>query len=113
MHEMSIAMNIIDIAAEYAGRENAVKVHEIEIEIGKLSGVEIDALTFALETATTGTILENAKTNLIVIDGRAKCLDCNGDVELENLYSPCPSCGGYNLDVITGKDLRVKSLSVD
>lgn len=113
MHEMSIAMNIIDIATEYAEKEKVLKVHEIEIEVGKLSGVEIDALTFALKTATLGTILENSKTQIVLLDGLANCLDCGQDIKIENLYTSCPNCGGYKLNIIAGKNLRIKSLSVD
>lgn len=52
MHELSIAMNIIDIASEQAKINNFSVIDEIEIEIGTLSGVEIDALKFAMEIAT-------------------------------------------------------------
>ena len=31
---------------------------------------------------------------------------------LENLYDACPDCKGYLVDVIEGKELRVKSLVV-
>ena len=55
MHELSIAMSIVDIAAEYAARDNAKCVTEIEIEVGTLAGVVIDALDFAMEAAIKNT----------------------------------------------------------
>ena len=51
MHELSIAMNIIDIAGEYAAKANTKTINEIEIEVGELSGVVIEALEFAMENA--------------------------------------------------------------
>ena len=60
MHELSIAMNVIEIADEYAAKANATVVKEIEIEVGELSGVVLDALEFAMEVAVKNTILEQA-----------------------------------------------------
>ena len=73
MHEFSIAVNMVDIALDYAGRSNAEIVNEIELEIGDLSGVVIDAMTFAMEAATKGTILEKAKLKITQVPGKGRC----------------------------------------
>ena len=57
MHEFTIALNIIDIAKEYAIKAGTEKVIEIEIEVGDVSGVVFEALEFALENATLHTLL--------------------------------------------------------
>ena len=44
MHEFSLVLNIIDIVTEYAVKENARDVREVEIEGGDLSGVVIEAM---------------------------------------------------------------------
>ena len=113
MHELSIAMSIVDIAADYAARDNAKCVTEIEIEVGTLAGVVIDALDFAMEAAIKNTICEGAKWNIIEINARASCPDKNRSYEISDLYSPCPYCGKYGHELTQGKELRVKSLMVD
>jgi hydrogenase nickel incorporation protein HypA/HybF len=113
MHELSIAMSVIDIAKEYAVEENASSVAEIEIEVGDLSGVILEALEFAMGFAVKETILEKAICRYIKIPGRAKCKKCSHEFETENLHTPCPECGAYDQDIISGRELRVKSLIVD
>ena len=113
MHELSIAMSIVDIAADYAARDNAKCVTEIEIEVGTLAGVVIDALDFAMEAAIKNTICEGAKWNIIEIKAKGSCPDKNKNYEISDLYSPCPYCGKYGHELTQGKELRVKSLMVD
>ncbi len=113
MHEFSIAVDIVDIATSSARQEEATVVKEIEIEIGQLSGVVMEALEFSLEAAVKGTILENAHRNLIIIAGKARCTQCLTEYETDSLFKPCPKCGTCAPDVIQGRELRVKSLIVE
>lgn len=112
MHELSIVMNIISIAAGEAARCGAAEVGEIEMEIGVLSGIEMAAFDFAWETAVKDTVLAHAEKKVIRTPGKAACLDCDAVFELEQLYEPCPHCGSHFTNVLRGKELRVKSLVV-
>jgi len=113
MHEFSIAMNIVDIATEHAIRENAKIIREVEIEVGVFSGVVVDALEFAMESAVKETMLEKAECKILVIKGLARCPECNHEYETDDLLSPCPECSATPPVIIRGKELRVKSLIVD
>ena len=113
MHELSIAMNIIDIAGEYAEKANAKVVHRIDIEVGELSGVVFEALEFAMENAKKNTILEKTECFIIRIPGKVKCENCSYEFDTDNVYTPCPKCGDYRQEIIQGRELRVKSLTVD
>jgi hydrogenase nickel incorporation protein HypA/HybF len=113
MHEFSIAVSMVDIAVEYAKKSNASKVNEIELEIGELSGVVYDAMEFAMEAAIKGTLIEGAKIKIIAPPGMAKCRSCNHEFRIDNIFDACPECGAYNPTVISGKELRVKSLNID
>ncbi|NPA68371.1 MAG: hydrogenase maturation nickel metallochaperone HypA [Chlorobi bacterium] len=113
MHELSIALGIVEIAEKEVLKAGASKVELIELEIGKLSGVEIEALNFAWPQATEGSVLETAEKKIYVIKGVAECLDCNIKFDIENIYDSCPKCNGYLKNIIQGKELRVKALTVD
>lgn len=113
MHEFSIAMNIVDIATDYAGREQAKEVREIEIEVGIFSGVVVDALEFAMVSAIKGTILENAVCKIIVVQGKARCNECLNEYDTDDLIKSCPKCKKCAPNIIQGRELRVKSLIVD
>jgi hydrogenase nickel incorporation protein HypA/HybF len=113
MHEFSIAVNIVDLAAEYAEKEKAAVVREIEIEVGELSGVVIEALEFCMEAATRDSILENARVRILPVEGRGRCRTCHQEFGLHDLYSACPECGAPSPELTAGGELRVKSLLVD
>lgn len=112
MHELSIAMGIVDIAEKETAKANANKVDVIELEIGTLAGIEFDALDFVWPSAVKGTVLENAVKKINVIHGKAKCSDCDTIFKLDNIYDACPKCKSYLKGIIKGKELLVKSLEV-
>jgi hydrogenase nickel incorporation protein HypA/HybF len=113
MHEFSIAMSIVDIAKDYALKENTHQVREIEIEVGELSGVVIDALEFCMEAAVKDSVLEGAERRIIRIPGKARCRVCSHEFRIKDLYAVCPKCRNPAPEILQGRELRVKSLLVD
>lgn len=112
MHELSIVMSIIDIAEEQLKQACASSIDEIEIDIGELSTVEMNAFDFAWSQGVKQTILERTAKKINRIQGKATCADCNAVFPVEQLYDPCPICGRHFINVIEGKELRIKSLVV-
>lgn len=112
MHELSIAMGIVDIAKKETAKVKAEKVDMIELEIGTLAGIEFDALDFVWSSAVKDTVLENAIKKINIIHGEAKCSDCESIFKLDNIYDACPNCNSYLKGIIKGKELLVKSMEV-
>lgn len=112
MHELSIVMGILKIAETEVEKAGAKKVDSIELEIGTLAGVELDALDFVWPGVVKDTILENATRTIDLIEGKGKCMECDHIFHLENVYDPCPDCHTYLKGIIQGKELRVKFLEV-
>lgn len=112
MHELSIVMSIIDIAEQQARTANATVIEEIELDIGTMSGVEMQALTFAWNQAVKQTMLKDAVKKINSIIARAACSDCSTSFVIEKYDDACPVCGGHLLHFLQGKELRVKSLLV-
>ncbi len=113
MHELSIAMSIVEIATDHALKDGAEIVTEIEIEVGDLSGVETEALDFAMEAAIKDTICRHAKWNIVHIGAKAFCPEKKKEYDVSDLYSSCPFCGEYGHELKQGKEMRVKSLIVE
>ena len=113
MHEMSIAMNIVDLAVETAKNNDAKKINSIILELGKLSGVVRDALEFCFASACKGTIAEGAELEIIELKGMAHCSDCKLDFETDQIVATCPECNEYIFSVQGGRELKIKSLNVD
>lgn len=112
MHEMSIALGIVRIAEEEVSKAKATKVEIIELIIGNLSGVEMDALDFAWPVAVKDTVLEGAERKVDFIKGKGKCSECEAIFPLEHLHDPCPNCNSYFKDILQGKELKVVALEV-
>lgn len=113
MHEMSIAINIVEIAEKEAKKNKATKIKEIELEVGKLSGVVIEALEFALESAVKNTILDNSTFVIHQTEGKCQCNYCKHTFSTDDYIMVCPNCGHFNTTVIKGKEMRIKSLVVE
>ena len=112
MHELSIVMSIIDIATEQAESAHAENIEEIEMDIGCLTTIDMDAFDFAWQQGVKDSILAGAIKKVNRIKGRANCYDCNTSFSLENVYDACPSCGQHLIHITEGKEMRVKSLVV-
>jgi len=113
MHELSIAYNIVEIVTRAVQKEKAMGVDSIHLEVGKISGVEIDALQFSLNIAKKETVLENAVVHIRRIDGKARCKECLNIFDVDDLYSSCPNCGKFSTEIIAGKELKVTSVDIN
>ncbi len=112
MHELSIVLSILDIAADQVKQHQAHRVESIELEIGQLAGIEWEALDFAWDAAIRNTVLENSSREVRKIEGRAKCLECSAEFGAPALFTPCPACGSVFSNLLQGKELRIKSMVV-
>ena len=110
---MSIAMNILEIVDVEVKKAKASVVRELELDIGQLSGVVIEALEFALTEAVKNSVLEKARIIINEVPATVKCNDCQHEFAVEDLYTPCPSCHSFDTEIIKGGELRVRSLLVD
>ncbi|HIP47967.1 MAG TPA: hydrogenase maturation nickel metallochaperone HypA [Lutibacter sp.] len=110
MHEMSIAIGIVNIATDEAKKANVENFAAIDLEIGTLAGIEYDSLDFVWEAAIKDSVLEKAIKNIHKIQAKAKCVDCENEFPIKFIHDSCPKCGSFLKIILQGKELRVKSL---
>jgi hydrogenase nickel incorporation protein HypA/HybF len=110
MHELSIAMNIVEIVEEHAGGVDGKEVSEVELEIGKSSGVVIEALQFALEEAVKSSVMAGANIRIKEIPSLCRCVACSHEFEPEDIITPCPRCGHVYSDIIEGQEMKIKAI---
>ena len=113
MHEVSIAQSVVDLVEKEAKAAEAIQVTRVELDIGRLSGVETEALEFAWEMVVNNTILEKAILVINHIRARARCKACGKEFESENYFTPCPSCGSFSFEVFQGRELQVKAFNIE
>lgn len=110
---MSIAINIVNIACREAVRESAPAIRAIELDVGSLAGVMIDSLQFCFEAACKGTLAEGSKLEINELSGQGKCNQCGHTFTLDSFMALCPRCESYEIDIIQGKELKLKTISID
>jgi len=112
MHELSIAMSIVDMAQEEAERRD-VKIDSVYLELGPLSGVVADALLFSYEVACSGTRLEGSRLVIKEVPIEVYCPTCKTQRILPSMqWFCCPECGTPTAEVIHGKELIITALEV-
>ncbi|HMM84178.1 MAG: hydrogenase maturation nickel metallochaperone HypA [Gammaproteobacteria bacterium] len=112
MHELSLAGSILEIVERAAARERAARVARVGIEVGRLAGVEVDALRFALTAIAPGTCLDGAAIDIAEPAGEAWCETCGRATPLAHRGDACRHCGGWQLRPTAGTALRVVELQV-
>jgi len=113
MHELSIAMGIVDAALDEA-RQRGVQVTAVHLRLGPLSGVVKDALTFSYEVACQDTPLQGSRLIVEDVPIVIFCSQCKENRTLDSLQRfACPQCGAPTMNIIQGKELEVFALEVE
>jgi len=60
MHELSIAVSLVELAAEQVRLEPGERVTHLHLRLGRQSGVAKDALMFSFDVAAEGSPIEGA-----------------------------------------------------
>jgi hydrogenase nickel incorporation protein HypA/HybF len=113
MHEFSLAVEVIKLAAREAEKIKAGTIREIKIEVGDLSGVEADAFESALDLLARDSILEKAMINIIRTPGRGRCISCDREFDMHQRMATCPECKAFPSEVKGGQEFRVLSLVIE
>lgn len=101
----------MDLAIEEAGKSGAKRILGLSLEVGKKSGVVIDALEFAFETVTRNTIAEGASLTIHPVPYRGECVSCGRCFEADD-FLICPDCGNFG-NIVSGQELRIQSIEVE
>lgn len=112
MHELSIALSIVDMALGEAEHRN-VKIEAVHLDLGPLSGVVAEALRFSFEMASAGTSLEGSRLMIKEVPIEVYCPACQAPQTLTSVQRfCCPVCGAPTEQVIHGRELVITALEV-
>jgi hydrogenase nickel incorporation protein HypA/HybF len=112
MHEVGIMENTLAIALRRAADEGAHRIHRITMRIGPLSGIVPEALEFAFDVLTRGTIAERAEFKVERVPTICHCHTCRREFAPADFFCECPQCQRISAEVHQGRELELASLEV-
>jgi hydrogenase nickel incorporation protein HypA/HybF len=113
MHELSIAVNLVEIATREAARAGSEQVLRVYVKVGALSGVVRDALEFAFDVATEGTCLEGAVLEVEDVVVVLFCPTCEAEHPLLDSYRfCCPVCDTPTAEIRAGRELEITAIEI-
>ena len=113
MHELSIAISIIEVAEEYLAKNGGGRVEIVNLRLGPLSGVVKEALLSAYDLATENTALANSKLLIEVIPVQIRCEKCGKTKPVVSIQEmACAACGTPSQNVVSGRQLEIYSMEI-
>ena len=106
---MALTRSVVDLVSR---RTAGQRVTVVRLQVGALSGVLPDAMTFCFDLATAGTDLDGAALEIEQVTGRLACRECGAETPCRDLVRLC-ACGSADVEVVAGQELRVASVDVE
>ena len=113
MHELSIALSLVDVAADAVRGHGAVRVVAVHLRLGPLSGVVKDSLLFSFDAVTAGTALEGACLCIEDVPAIAWCDRCVAAHALTDVARRrCPICDAVTPRLIQGAEMELTGVEI-
>jgi len=112
MHELALAESLLKTIEDIAEKEKLNHIKTVTLLIGTFSGVDKDALDFAIPFTTEGTFLEKTEFIYEDVKVKVKCSDCNKESFPEIPIIVCNHCHSDNIEIIAGREFVIKEFEV-
>ena len=94
MHELSIAMSVVELAETESRRHGGSRVTAVYLRLGKLAGVVKEALLWCYEAACEDTSLQGSRLVIEEVPAVIHCRNCDSDNPVvPGEWFVCPVCG--------------------
>jgi hydrogenase nickel incorporation protein HypA/HybF len=113
MHELSIAVSMVDRIVEESEHRGGLQVEAVHVRLGVLSGVDKDALAFSYEIACEGTCLAGSRLVIDTVPLVIFCDTCSAERMPASIQQiACPSCNNPSQKILRGRELEVAALEI-
>ncbi len=119
MHEFSISSEIVRTVLEEAEKNRGKKVLSIQLEIGELTLLNLEQVTFWIQELFKGSVAEGAKIKVKKIEARIRCEACGyegrntsdqKDFFQHLIPLSCPKCGAIQIKIERGQECVLKRI---
>jgi len=101
-----------DICRAVAEKSPGRRVASMTVEVGALAGIAADALEFCISEVAREEGLGDPEVTVKPTATRVKC-SCGAEYSTEDILQPCPSCGGYQREFLSGMDIVVSAVELE
>jgi hydrogenase nickel insertion protein HypA len=115
MHELSVAQALLETLDRYQ-RGNGGSVKKMALTLGRLGGVDPDALRYAWPAALAANgnrALADCGLEIEVLPLSFVCRECGTKIKAEKLTLECPACHRETLVRDGGRELIIKHIEVE
>ena len=113
MHELSIAMGILELTEEESEKRGGVHVDAIHVRLGPLSGVVKEALLSAWQLASEQTEFESSRLVIEEVPIAVFCSKCQAERPVQSVqHMCCTECDTPSMEVAHGRELLVSALEL-
>ena len=113
MHEITVALSLLEGVQETAIRQGIDRVTAVHVRVGALSGVVRDALLFSWDVATAETLAEGSALRIEVIPLVVFCERCEDErAPRAGSGLVCPDCGTPSSRIVSGREMQLVAMEV-
>jgi hydrogenase nickel incorporation protein HypA/HybF len=113
LHELSVALGLLEGIEEAAARDGVERVLSVHVRVGAMSGIAPDALRFSWELATAGTVAADSVLRIEDVPLAVRCERCGEDREPRAAGGlVCPVCGTVCPTIVRGRELQLVAMEV-
>jgi len=121
MHEFSISSEIVNSVLSTVAKNKGKKVLSVQLEIGELTHLNIEQVTFWIHELFKGSIAEGAKVKVKTIKAQIYCKDCGykGGIRSDQedsfrhlIPQTCPQCNSFQIKVGKGRECILRKIQV-
>ncbi len=111
MHEMSIAVELLNQLEVIAAANGLTTIEEVSVSAGALRAIVPEALDMAFEAVAADTCAAGAKLALEVVAPCGRCRACYQEFGIEVDNFTCPHCNLADVELIAGNEIILASVT--
>lgn len=113
MHELSIALAMVEMASEHARRAGADRVTRLNCRFGLLRQVDPESMQAAFDIAREGTPCATAELRVETVPMLAQCPACGRTIALGDWNWTCKTCGVDAVPLSGGDEMELTSIEAE
>ncbi|MGA2246036.1 MAG: hydrogenase maturation nickel metallochaperone HypA [Verrucomicrobiota bacterium] len=113
MHEVAIMSEALRMAEDAAQSAGAKRILKLRLRIGSLSGVVPEAMQFAFDVVSNGTMAAGAALEIERVRPAGWCATCQAEFECMDFFNECPRCHNPSGELRRGQELDIASVELE